>query len=213
MTAISAANKAYDYLYNEILNGNLKLGAPIAEAEVSRTMGLSRSPVREALKRMEVEGLVKHYPGRGVFVTDITEHDLEEIFELRIMFEIAALKTSISRISQEKLEELEEILVSIQEGADEDTYFKTNTAVHDLIMDYCGNYRMRVFLNTLSSQIAIVNRISSQDPSHFENSTRQHLEIIRAIKERDLEKAEKCLRKHLEDVRNSTVENYNYRRR
>ena len=92
--ASAAVNKVYAYLYNGILSGDIPLGSPIAELEVGKALGLSRSPVREALKRMEGEGLVSHYVGRGTFVTDITVRDLEEIFELRIMFELHSLPSA-----------------------------------------------------------------------------------------------------------------------
>ncbi len=210
----SAVSKAYEYLYNQILDGNLALGAPIAEAEVSREIGLSRSPIREALKRMEAEGLVKHYQGRGVFVTDITQHDLEEIFELRIVLETTALHTSINRIGEEKLDEMEQSFLALKDnGGTEEEFYAANSDLHDTIVNYCGNQRLRSFLSTLDAQNAIVNRISSIDPRHFSTSTVEHLDIIRAIRERDPEKAEACLRKHIETVRSSTIESYLYRRR
>lgn len=76
------AGRAYDYLYSGILSEGFPLGSPSAEVEIGEALGLSRTRVREALKRMAAEGLVSHFSGRETFVIDITQRNLKEIFEL-----------------------------------------------------------------------------------------------------------------------------------
>ena len=100
-------NVAYEYLLNAIMSYELKPGQVIVEQEVSDQLGISRTPIREAFKQLESEGLVHHFPSRGTFVTNLTVQDVEEIFQLREMFELTALKSAIHRITEEELRYIE----------------------------------------------------------------------------------------------------------
>ncbi len=203
-----AIDKAYQYLYGGILSGELPLGSPISEMEISAALKISRSPIREALRRMETEGLVHRYPGHGTFVTNITQKDLEDIFELRIMFELQALHTAYKYFDSEYLDALERDFMYLNPDSQPQQYYDANTRLHTGIIAYAGNERMEKFYNQLLAQMAIVNRISARDPEHFVLSREKHLAIVQAIKQRDLEKAEQYLRAHLEEVRDRTIKGY-----
>ncbi|HIW84658.1 MAG TPA: GntR family transcriptional regulator [Candidatus Dorea gallistercoris] len=205
----AAVDKVYNYLYNGILSGDIPLGSPIPELELSKQLGLSRSPVREALNRMEGEGLVSHYVGRGTFVTDITTKDLEEIFELRIMFELHSLPSACRYMDDEMFAELENAFESLDENSTEQQYFDANNLLHSSIISYGGNLRLEKFYNMLLSQFAIVNRISARDPEHFKISRSIHLKIVRAMKEHNVELAQEFLKEHLLQVRERTILEYN----
>lgn len=203
-----AARRAYEFLYKGILAGDFPLGSPISEVDIGEALGLSRSPVREALKLMEAEGLVSHYPGRGTFVTDITQRDLEEIFELRIMFEIHSLRTAFRYFDEDILDKLEQDLLNLDESSDPQQYYDANHALHSSVIAYGGNSRLEKFYNMLTAQFAIVNRISSRDPEHFGASKKKHLDIVQALKRGDLESAERCLSLHLHEVKERTIKEY-----
>lgn len=203
-----AIDKAYRYLYEGILSGELPLGSPISEMEISATLEISRSPIREALRRMETEGLVFRFPGHGTFVTNITQRDLEEIFELRIMFELQALHTAYRYFDDEYLEALERDFTYLNPDSQPQQYYDANTRLHTGIIAYAGNERMEKFYKQLLAQMAIVNRISARDPEHFVLSREKHLAIVKALKKRDLHKAEENLRAHLEEVRDRTIKGY-----
>ncbi len=203
-----AIGKAYQYLRDSILSGELALGAPISEMEISARLQISRSPIREALRRMETEGLVYRYPGRGTFVTNITRKDLEEIFELRIMFEVQALNTASRYFEEEFLDSLERDFMYLNPDSQPQQYYDANSRLHTGIIAYAGNKRMEKFYKQLQTQIAIVTRISARDPEHFVLSREKHLAIVRALKERDVEKAKECLKVHLEEVRDRTIKGY-----
>lgn len=204
----AAVNKVYDFLYNGILSGEIPLGSPISELEIGNALGLSRSPVREALKRMEGEGLVSHFLGRGTFVTDITVSDLQEIFELRIMFELHSLPMACMYMEDELLDELAEAFENLREDSDPQQYFDANRVLHSSIISYGGNLRLEKFYNMLLAQFAIVNRISARDPEHFESSREIHLGIVKAIKARDVDTARELLSKHLQQVKENTILEY-----
>jgi len=105
--------KAYDYLYKSIIANEFHPGQPIIEQEISSTLGSSRTPVREALKQLESEGLVRHIPGRGTFVSEVTTQDVEEIFTLRSMLEVLALQSAWKNVSDREIEEVEQALITL----------------------------------------------------------------------------------------------------
>ncbi|WP_072524724.1 GntR family transcriptional regulator [Clostridium sp. Marseille-P3244] len=204
----AAVNKVYDYLYEGILSGEIPLGSPIAEQDVGKKLGLSRSPVREALKRMEANGLVSHYLGRGTFVTDITVRDLEEIFELRRMFELHSLSSACMYIDDDTLDKLQDAFENLNERSSAQEYFDANKLLHSSIISYGNNLRLEKFYNMLLAQFAIVNRISARDPEHFNRSKSIHLNIVKAMKDRDVERAKKLLGEHLNQVEEQTIREY-----
>ena len=200
-----AVSKAYNYIYNAIICGDLPLGSPISEGSVSEALGISRSPVRDAIKLMQAEGLVTHYQSMGTFVTDITKQDLQEIFELRILLETYALRTSIKYIPAEELNTLEQTFLKIDNHPASELVYESNATLHRLIIDYCGNKRLISFYDKLSAQFAIVNKLSSFTHPHFVDT---HLKILRSIRNRDISSAEQNLLEHLFEVKERTINNY-----
>ena len=199
-------NKAYKYLYGAILSNELPLGSPISELEVAGKLGISRSPVREALKRMEAEGLVNHFPSRGTFVSQISLKDIEDIFDMRSLFELYALQTAYRTISDELIGDIEKLFLALNEKSTPEEYYKANQILHSTIINHGGNRRVEAFYKMLNAQMAIVMRISSKDPKHFVESRKAHLEIVRAVKARDLPTAERLLGEHIKSIKVRTVE-------
>ena len=205
MARIGNTKKAYDYIYEQIISGKKALGAPISEMEISEILGMSRSPIREALKLLEMQGIIVHYQNRGTFVTDITRKDVEEIFQLRIMIELEALNNACVYMDDEVLSVLKNDIEKLTEQSAVEEYYAANTALHQAIVNYSGNSRMIKFYETISMQIALVNRLSAKLPSHFKESRQKHLAIVEAIIERNKEKATVLLREPLEEVRDKTI--------
>lgn len=209
---MSNSNKAYDYLYNAILSNEILPGTPISESDIASKLGISRTPIREALKILDTEGLVKQIRNRGTFVTEITIQDIEEIFTLRELFEIHSLKSAYKFITDETLNHLESQIVSLKEGDDQKRYFDVDEMIHGTIVNHSGNSRLITFRNLINSQIKMLRIISAQDPSHFKRSREQHLEIIKAIKSRDLETAESLLENHIREIKDRTIEVQKYKK-
>ena len=203
-----AVSKVYDHIYQEILTGERPLGSAISEADVSAKLSVSRSPVREALKILQSEGLVTCYPERGTFVTDITSQDIEEIFDLRELFETFALKNTCKYMPIEQCNLIEQELLSLDQNTEPEIYYQANSRIHTAIIHFSGNKRLIRYYKLIMAQNAIINRISSMTPTHFRNSTQYHLDIIRAIRNRDEEKAREVLLTHLREVRGETIANF-----
>ena len=203
-------NVAYDYLLDAITSCELKPGQAIVEQDISDKLGISRTPIRDALKQLESEGLVRHFPSRGTFVTNITVQDVDEIFQLRELFEITALKNAIHSITEEELDYIEERLRYLddkrsEESPTKETFYNSDRELHALIMKYSGNSRMIKFHKTLEVQLEQLRRISAMTPMRLVKSRQEHLDIIYALRTRDLANATRALLLHLQNIKTSTL--------
>lgn len=199
------SKKAYKYLLTEILKNNFKMGDPISEVKIAKELQISRSPVREAIRQLEAEGIVKNLSSRGTFVAEFTIQDIYELFELRKIFEIQALKDSFPRLNSDVLKEMKNKIekLNIKEIQPE-KFYKIDAEFHSLFINLCGNTRLISFYNQLIKQLDIVRRISAKNPKHFEVSKKFHLQILDALIDQNKEKAIVVLQKHLENVQHET---------
>lgn len=199
-------NIAYNYLRDAILTWKISPGSSIVEQEISDQLGISRTPVREALKLLEAEGLVRVLPQRGTFVSELSTQDVEEIFALRESLEVLALQVAIRNLPTEELNELERFLSTLSPQSPPEQFFESDRQLHSLIIKHGGNQRLAHFLDSLNVQVEQVRRISALRPNRLELSMREHLGIVHAIQARDLATAEAELRQHTRNVKQSTVE-------
>lgn len=198
--------QVYEYLKNAIIMNEFKPGTPLVELEISETLRVSRSPIREALRQLEVEGLVFSIPARGSFVSPLTPYDLEEIYELRSVLELWALERSITRIENEELDEVQALFEEGYQNNSWETLHRADYMLHALITEKAWSKRLTTFLNMLSSQSERVRFQSARHRGRDDLSYREHLNIIQCIRERNLEKSRDALRSHLRSVARSASE-------
>jgi len=151
---------------------------------------------------------VVNYRARGCFVTTISPYDVEEIYELRILFELYALEKAFPRITDEDLDRLESsFLILLTEAFDWDKYHAADRDFHQLFFDKCGNRRAVTFMMMLNTQIERIRNCSDKYQARSaEERIREHLHIIKCIRDRDLEASQKSLKIHLRKVSNSAIE-------
>lgn len=195
----------YDHLYEELVNNRLPPGSALSELEIAKKLQTSRSPVREAMMVLEGEGMVRRYPGRGCFVAEITVQDINEIFALRTLLEVEALRNSYELITPQQLETVEKELLELTANDKEDAYYHTDRHLHELIVNNCGNLRLVLILRTLEGQIEQLRRISASEPRRLSASRQEHLQIVAALRERDLERACQLLAAHIGNVKAATL--------
>lgn len=198
-------NIAYDHLLTEICSGRMAPNAPIVEQDISRLLNISRTPVREALKQLEMEGLVTHIPSRGTFVRDITLQDINEIYQIRKLFELAALEQAVRLIPDEALDAIERELNAIGESSENEEFYRADRDLHATLLKYAYNSRMMAFYDILNAQIERIRSISSATPRRLSSSRAEHLAITRAIRDRDLAKAREALAAHIDNVQASAL--------
>ena len=138
---MSRREQAYEYIKKEIVTGKLKGGTPILELELSESLKMSRTPIREALKELEAEGAVVSYASRGTFVTELTPYDVEDIFNLRILMEIWSLERGIKRITKEELDVVEKHLLEAEQSGIWDEDYRADVEFHSLIVEKSGSKR------------------------------------------------------------------------
>lgn len=203
-------DKAYEYVLEKIITNEYSPGTKITEAEICKTLNISRTPVRQAIHRLESEGLAYRIKGFGAIVSEITYEDIIEIFEIRTLYELHAFKFYIENVSAEELIDLKNKLLTLDLNSNKQEYYDTDRAIHNIIMGHCLNSRMLSNLKTLNSQIEKFRRISAANPKRLSKSKEEHLAIIEAILKKDENMARESLEYHLTEVRNSVIEVYQH---
>ena len=187
-------------LRERIFAGELSPGTFLDEVKLAEQMKISRTPLREALKVLTVEGLVRHEPRRGCFVNEVTEKDLDEIFpviallEGRCAYEAAQHATDADLAA---LEDLHQKLARHAKAKRINEYYATNFAIHEAIIALADNRWLAMVIGDLRK---IVKRSRLQQlhaPGRLEQSLSEHLAVFAALKARDAEGAEAAMRTHL----------------
>jgi DNA-binding GntR family transcriptional regulator len=193
-------SQAYREIRKRILDGTLAPAAPLSENQLSAELELSRTPVREALARLEREGLIRTVPGRGAFVSELTPHDIREIYEVREQLEGFAARLAAERMSEGEIEALEKILRQTREamatGAAKSAW-EGDIALHRKILEAAQNRRLITILATLDDQMHRIRTMWTRTPTWQEDAMAEHEEIVACIKRRDPAAAEAALRRHL----------------
>ena len=179
--------EAYEYLKNCIITNKMKSGQPLSEPEISKKLQMSRTPVREAIRELEKDGLVVSYPARGAHVAVLSVEDVEEICDLRVLLEVWCLERGMHNISDERLDELCDMF----EAAEKD-----------------GNGRVIEIVAQLNGQIDRIRHNSAADPNRSKYSYREHMAILDAIKQRNLIRARERLMTHLYAVAESAKSHF-----
>lgn len=199
-------NQAYEYLKNAIIKNELPPGTPLREMDISEQLHMSRSPIREALRELEAEGVVISYPARGTIVTPVTPSDVEEIYELRSLLEVWALEQGFHRFTEDDLDLIEQGFTKAYQSGDWQALHEADIYFHQTIINKSGSKRVIGFLNTLNIQIERVRRYSAQTATRMDISLQEHIHIINMIRSKDLPKTRTALRNHLRSVANSAIE-------
>lgn len=202
----SLRGKVYDRIRENILNGVYKEHEELKEATLGEQMGVSRTPVREALRQLELEGLVEIIPNKGARVTGITKKDVEDIYQIRYLLEGLSARWATEHVTEEQLEKMEEILYLTEFHAQKGHYaqvYELDSQFHELMYEASGSKLLNNILSDFHMYVTRIRKISLSNSSRSKNSTEEHRAILDAIKEHDADKAEKCAHDHV----TSTIRN------
>lgn len=189
-----------DYIRECILNGEYKPGEPLIESKLSEELGVSRTPIREAMRQLELEDLVVYIPNRGVFVTGITKQDVDDIYTIRTMIEGLAVRWAVERIDEEGLKQLEEIveLMEYYTGKnDMEKVTKLDTQFHDVIYNACKSKVLKHTLSHLMQHVQRARLDSLKTPHRAEKALQEHRDILNAFLTHDPNQAEKLMIEHI----------------
>ena len=189
-----------DRLRDMIQQGRLQSGAWIDEVKLTRELGISRTPLREALKVLVTEGLVRLEPRRGSFVNELSMKDLEDIFPLMAILEGRCAYEAARKITQRDLDMLEPLHATLQQHAqsgDIDSYYETNAKIHEAVQALADNRWLSDLASSQRKLLSLSRWQSLALPGRIHESCAEHLAIFAALKARDCEGAEAVTRKHL----------------
>lgn len=179
---LRASDRAYAQLKGEILDAELPSGAVLAEIEQSTRLGVSRTPLREALSRLAAEGLVSTHSGRGVVVTPVATDDIVELFELREALEVNAARLAARRRDPAVFERLQARFAEVESFLSDTHRYYELVAELDLAIDTAAaNSFLVSALGSVRTHIARIRRLSSDNPDRLREAAREHLQIIDAI--------------------------------
>jgi DNA-binding GntR family transcriptional regulator len=185
-----------------ILKGRIKQGERLTEPRLSKLLGISRTPIREALRILEMEGFVEIIPRRGAVVTDVTDKDVDEIFILKVKLESLAAKLAAEHLTDDDIAELEDLNARMEKFADAKNVsilIKLNSEFHNLIISKCENNRLTKFLEALLRQFKRATAYSFTEAGRIQRVIEEHREIIESFKKRDSEMAEELMAKHIQN--------------
>jgi DNA-binding GntR family transcriptional regulator len=204
--AVPSVNQAvYATIRGGILQGRYRSGQKLAIESLASELGVSSTPVRDALKRLEGDGLVTIRPRSGTQVTLPTLKDVEEVFALRSVLECFAAGSATGSISSQTLGAIEEALDRAENQDTDDSFIESDRLLHGAVIEAAGNQRLSQMIGTLRQQIELFRIVCVPDRDADMQYLRDHREILSALRARDSEKVEGLLREHIEHVRVQTV--------
>jgi DNA-binding GntR family transcriptional regulator len=198
----SIADIARRNIQESIITGQFQPGQQIKEEEISQRLGISRPPVREALKMLEATGLVYRKPRCGVFVPQMTEKDMWEIYTLKATLYEMATELAMDAMTERDISKLESYVQKMEaciekEPFDVLRYQDLHKAFHDSIMAISKNNRLRTFASNLHNQVTLFSYKSLQDQNHLQSSIRYHRKIVIAMKNKNTALACRLMKAHV----------------
>lgn len=192
----------FQTLRQAILKGELQPGERLMEIKLAEMLGVSRTPIREAIRKLELEGLVVMIPRKGAAVANITEKDTKDVLEVRRTLEMFAVEVACDRITSEQLAALKEAAKAFEDSKgsmDLIRIAETDMKFHEIIYEATHNERLMQMLSNLLENMYRYRIEYLKDPNYYDSLVREHQEILSAIEAGDKERARTCMRAHIDN--------------
>ena len=195
---------ALEHLRNSIIDGSLKMGQVLSERKISEELGVSKSPVREALAQLRDEGLVSIEPQKGAMVFSLSETEVTQICDFRQAIEIAAFKLALSRNPSELARDMERVVNEMERERtkeNEKAYLALDTSFHHLIFEHAGNDYLTASYTRYIGKIAALRTHLAKLPQHTDLSFDEHQKITIAVRHGDITEIKLLLTEHIDRTR------------
>lgn len=205
----------YESLRDAIANQVLKPGERLMEMDLADEMGVSRTPVREAIRKLELEGYVVMIPRKGAYVAGLSVKDINEVFEIRGALESLAAGLAAQRATDKEIEEMERNLALEANHFETSDLLKTievDTKFHEMIFSASKNNRLLAMVKELREQVQRFRTTTLAVPGRMKFALEEHREIVEAIADRDVEAAQKLAREHIESAEAALLEVISYQK-
>jgi DNA-binding GntR family transcriptional regulator len=206
----SLAEIALQQIRTAIVEGTLPLGSALSEGQLAASLGISKTPVREALAQLRMEGLVTIVPQSGTFVFTLSATEVIEICELRQTLETAALRLSIERNRTRLIEGLAEVCAGmdkVRAAGDEQAYLRLDSAFHEQLFANCGNRYLAEAYARIVPKVAALRTHLATRPDHTRMSHEEHKKILAAIRREEEREVMAILDRHIERTRSAYTRN------
>lgn len=208
---MALADSAYTLLRNMIISGELPPDSAITENSIVEKLAIGKTPVREAMRRLVLEGLLDVTPRLGYTVIGVTRADIKDIFQLRVIAEVAAAQLAMHRLDAAALDRLTQLSLVAYDPADRAsllTFMGVNAEFHDMIGHASGNRRLADIVSRLMLESQRFIQIAVLSAEHGRLMVEQHVAIVQALRSRDADAVGAAVRSHVEDGLHVTLESF-----
>jgi DNA-binding GntR family transcriptional regulator len=204
---LSIREHAYLYLKKTILEGEFQAGDRLIERELAAKLKISRTPIREALFRLESQGFVKTVPRKGVVVSDISENEVIEVFTILSSLEVLAVKLAAQKMDNETRRELDQKMkeLNLLEQEDEEDFNLEHIQMNHLINKASKSPKLFEILSGLIDYIHMAANMGYETPGRRKESLKEHISIMKALRDQDVEIAEYLMRIHIENSKKAYI--------
>lgn len=202
----SLGGRVFQKLREDILKGRYKQRDELRETTIGKELGVSRTPVREALRQLELEGLVTIVPNKGAYVTGISQKDIWDIYQMRKYLEGMCARWAVDHITEEQLDELEETILLSEfqikkaSGFNREQMTGLDGRFHTILYEASGSRMLSHVLTDFHKYVQAARKSSIDAKNRAEKSIEEHKAILQAIRNRDAELAEQLAKEHIVHV-------------
>jgi DNA-binding GntR family transcriptional regulator len=204
----SMATRAYQEIKRQIVDGSISPGYPLLETELAAQLGISRTPIREALVRLKHEKLAVSLGRKGMFASSLSASDMEEIYEMLEGLESMAVKLAAERATDEDVRRLEEAVAAQKDALTRDdlpAWISADEAFHGIILEAAHNRQILEVVTKVNDQLRRVRRLTIRARRHLDASTEMHEATFKAIRNRNGDLARDLNQRHRADAREEMV--------
>lgn len=199
----SLRGRVFHTIRDSILSGKYSQNEELKEVTIGKELGVSRTPVREALRQLELEGLVNIIPNKGAYVTGITSKDIHDIYMIRSYLEGLCARMACENITEKQLEEMDEIVYLSEfhtRRSHEEQIFELDNKFHELLYESSGSKILCHLLSDYHQYVQRIRKASLSSMSRALQTNEEHMAIMEAIKERNEDKAEELAHTHIRNT-------------
>ncbi len=199
----SLTEKVYQNLRSDILSGTFRDQEELRETALAKVYGVSRTPVREAIRQLALEGLVDTIPNRGAYVHNIHGKDVKDVYAIRSLLEGLAARWAVENITDEQIEAMEEVLYMSEYYRKKELWeqvYKCDNKFHDLMYAASGSHLLEHMLRTFHEYVQQVRKSALQDEKRAKSSFEEHAAILDAIKKGQADAAADLAKQHIDNA-------------
>jgi len=203
------SQKAYRIIKEAIIRGEIKSNAKLTIHEIAQYMGISKTPIREAINKLGSEGLVKLIPNKGIIINEISIDDFQEILQIRAVLDGLIAELAVKRITDDEINQMMDMIAEMEKSVNNDDRLKYNDLdikLHDFLLNITGNHKLIEFYNHLILQVYKFRLRTLKLSYRMSKSLDEHRRIALKIKDRDPLSASIISREHINSILKSLEE-------